>query len=108
MSATTGSSTTAITDVLNDVVFTGGTYFNQSGLFNPGSFSISMTSVKPVIGVTGGYFNGFVAGGTGTFSASTVPPAPTPEPATVVPFLMGGLGLLALAVRKNRRSSVPA
>ncbi len=107
LNGTTGSSTSAITDVLNDVVFTGGTYFNQSKLYNPGSFSISMTSVNPVVGISGGYFNGFNAGGTGTFSATSAPPA-VPEPATVVPFLLGGLSLLALAVRKNRRSSVTA
>jgi len=35
-----------------------------------------------------------------TASATTVP-----EPATVVPFLLGGLGLMALIVRKNRRAS---
>lgn len=35
-----------------------------------------------------------------TVSATTVP-----EPATVVPFLLGGLGLMALIVRKNRKAS---
>ena len=85
------------------MVYTGGTYFTQSGLVNPGSFSISMTSATPALGVSGGYFNSFKAGGTGTFQART--PAAVPEPATVVPFVLGGLGLLTLAVRKSRRSA---
>ena len=99
-----GSSTSSITNKVNNVIYTGGSYFTASGLDNPGSFSLSMTSVTPTIGVTNGHFNDFVAGGTGTFSATT-PSSVVPEPATVVPFLLGGLGLLGLVVRKARRTS---
>ena len=104
LDGTTGSNTPTIQNTLTNVQYTGGTYFTQSGLFNPGSFSISMTSAVPALGVSGGYFNGFKAGGTGTFQGSSSP-TPTPEPATVVPFLFGGLGLLALAVRKTRKAA---
>lgn len=103
---TTGSAAT-ITDTLNDVVYTSGTeYFVESGLQNPGSFSLSMTSVHPTPGLdSSGYLTAFKAGGTGTFSAKT--PLPTPEPATVAPFVLGGLGLLGLAfrARKTRRTN---
>lgn len=101
---TTGSTASTLSNNLTNVVYTGGSYFTASGLNNPGSFSLSMTSVTPSIGVTGGHFNDFKAGGTGTFSATT-PSSVVPEPATVVPFILGGLGLLGLAVRKSRRTS---
>ena len=102
------NSTTAgiITNSVNNVTYTGGTYFGLSGLNNPGSFSISMTSVAPPPSISGGYLTGFTAGGTSTFSAQT--PSTVPEPATVVPFMLGGLGLLGLIVRKTRRTSSAA
>ena len=105
LSAVTGSTTSSITNTVNNVTYTGGSYFLASGLNNPGSFSISMTSVDPKPSVTGGYLDGFTAGGTSTFSAAT--PAAVPEPATVAPFIMGGLGLMGLAfrARKTRRSN---
>lgn len=103
-----GSTTSSITNTVNNVSYTGGSYFTNSGLLNPGSFSVSMTSVSPspVIG-DDGYLSAFTAGGTSTFSA-TVPRVTTvPEPATVAPFIMGGLGLMGLAfrARKTRRSN---
>ena len=104
LDGTIGSNTPTVKNTLTNVIYTGGTYFTQSGLYNPGSFSISMTSAVPALGVSGGYFNGFQAGGTGTFQASNAPAA-VPEPATVVPFLVGGLGLLTLAVRKTRKAA---
>lgn len=102
--ATLGSDTSSLRNTLTNVVYTGGSYFTASGLSNPGAFSLSMTSVKPTIGITNGHFNDFTAGGTGTFSATTPASSPVPEPATVVPFLLGGLGLLGLAARKARRT----
>lgn len=98
-----GSGTSSITNTITNVVYTGGTYFMQSGLSNPGSFSISMTSVTPTLGVTGGYLNAFRAGGTGTFSAG--PLATVPEPSAYAAFGIAGLGLLGLMVRgrKTRR-----
>jgi len=105
LSAAMSSSTSSITNTVNNVLYDSiGTYFNASGLLNPGSFSISMTSVNPAPSVTGGYLDGFSAGGTSTFSAKTAP-ATVPEPASVIPFALGGLGLLGLIVRKTRRTS---
>ena len=104
LTGTTGSTTSSITNTLTNVIYTGGSYFTASGLSNPGAFSLSMTSVTPTIGITNGHFNDFVAGGTGTFSATT-PSSVVPEPATVVPFVLGGLGLLGLVARKARRTS---
>ena len=107
LTVATGSTTSSITNTVNNVTYTGGTYFANSGLLNPGSFSISMTSVSPSPVIGGdGYLSQFTAGGTGTFSA-TLPSTAVPEPATVAPFIMGGLGLMGLAfrARKTRRSN---
>ena len=101
-----GSTTAGITNTVNNVTYTGGKYFLSSGLLNPGSFSTTMSSVSPspTIG-DDGYLTGFTAAGATTFSATT--PAAVPEPATVAPFIMGGLGLMGLAfrARKTRRSN---
>jgi len=99
------SSTASITDSVNGVTYTGGSYFANSGLLNPGAFSISMTSVAPTPTITNGYLSAFKAGGTTTFSATVPQPAAVPEAGTIVPFAIGSLGLLALIVRKNRRAS---
>ena len=103
LKGTQGASTASLVNTLTNVTYTGGTYFTASGFNNPGAFSIALTSVIPNVGITSGYLDSFAAGGTGTFSARI--PAPTPEPATVVPFMLGGLGLLGLIVRKTRRTS---
>ena len=103
LSAFSSGSTASITNSVNGVTYTGGSYFASSGLLNPGSFSVSMTSVSPAPSVSNGYLNGFTAGGTSTFSATKA--TTVPEPASVVPFLLGGLGLMALIVRKNRKTS---
>ena len=106
LTVASGASTAAITNTVNGVTYTGGSYFTNSGLLNPGSFSVSMSAVSPspVIGEDG-FLTAFTAGGTSTFSAKT--PAAVPEPATVAPFIMGGLGLMGLAfrARKTRRSN---
>lgn len=107
LTAVTNSTTAAITNTVNNVTYTGGTYFASAGLVNPGSFAISMTSVAPAPTVSGGYLTGFQAGGSVNFSA-TRPPATVPEPAALVPFALGGLGLLGLMARKTRRNSSAA
>ena len=105
LTAATSSDTAAITNVVKNVTYTGGTYFTASGLVNPGSFSIAMTSVTPGPTLTtGGYLSGFTAGGSVNYSASQ-PRTTVPEPATLVPFALGGLGLLGLIVRKTRRAN---
>lgn len=101
---TLGSDAGTVRNTLVNVVYTGGSYFTASGLINPGSFAFSMTGINPVLSVTNGRFDDFTASGSGTFSASR-PSSVVPEPATVVPFVLGGLGLLGLAVRKSRRTS---
>ncbi len=105
LSAVNGASTAGITANLSNVTFTGGTYFAMSGLQNPGSLSFSLTSVNPTISLTGGFINGFTAGGTGTFSASPGRPNVVPEPSTYATFGLAGFGLLGLMVRarKTRR-----
>jgi hypothetical protein len=75
--------------------------------YNPNGGTISLTYNVILPGgyaVSGGKLQGFTATDSGVYSAvkntTTVP-----EPATVVPFMLGGLGLLGLIVRKTRRTS---
>ena len=49
---------------------------------------------------TGGYLHNFTASDSATFSG--VPASAVPEPATVAPFALGGLGLFALAFRARK------
>ena len=102
-----GATNASITSQVNNVSYDGGTYFTTSGLANPGSFSIQMTSFAPPPSIASGYLSGFTAGGGASFSAAPLGTA-VPEPATVVPFLFGGLGLLALAVRKRKAAGITA
>ncbi len=71
-----------------------------------GSVSLTFNTINNGVGytLTGGKLNDFTASDSGTYSARKLPAA-VPEPATVVPFMLGGLGLLTLAVRKSRRSA---
>ena len=106
LTVVSGSTTASITNTVNNVSYTGGSYFTNSGLLNPGSFVTSLLGVSPSPSVGGdGYLTSFTAGGTTNFSATTR--AAVPEPATVAPFIMGGLGLMGLAfrARKTRRSN---
>jgi len=76
------------------------------GSFSPsvGTISLTYNVIKPSgYSLVGGKLQSFTATDSGTYSAvSTVP-----EPATVAPFIMGGLGLMGLAfrARKTRRSN---
>ena len=57
--------------------------------------------------VSGGTLQSFTATDAAVYSA--VPGTPTvPEPATLAPFVLGGLGLLGLIARKTRRTSSAA
>ncbi len=104
LSGTVGSDAGVLRNSLVNVVYTGGSYFTASGLVNPGSFSFSLVGAKPTLSVVNGHFNDFTSTGSGVFSASPASSV-VPEPATVVPFVLGGLGLLGLVVRKSRRTS---
>ena len=104
-----GSTTAGITNTVNNVTYTGGSYFLSSGLLNPGSFSTTMVTVSPspTVSSEDGYLTAFTAGGSSVFSATVPRVSTVPEPATVAPFIMGGLGLMGLAfrARKTRRSN---
>jgi hypothetical protein len=108
LTVASGSTTASITNTVNNVTYTGGLYYTNSGLLNPGSFVTSLLGVNPspTIG-SDGFLTGFSAGGTTNFSATTPRVTTVPEPATVAPFIMGGLGLMGLAfrARKTRRSN---
>jgi hypothetical protein len=88
-----------------NVTFTGGSYWttaqNVFGYSNPGDFNLSLISstnlsTSTVGGVT--RFVSFIASGSGQFAADQL----VPEPAAVLPFLFGVLGLGALVLRKRR------
>lgn len=104
--------------------FTGGklTTFNNSLGVTSATYDLSSTSLgadgpigafslefnfDPGQGydTSGGYLHSFSASDSATFSG--VPARAVPEPATVAPFIMGGLGLMGLAfrARKTRRSN---
>ena len=104
LTAETAAQTGTLTTSVNNVTYTGGTYFAAANLNNPGSFAISMTSAAPQPTKDQfGYLNGFKASGSINFSATK--PTAVPEPASVIPFALGGLGLLGLIARKTRRTS---
>ena len=97
----TTPSLTAPTDTsLPNVTFTwgGGTVTSPAEL---GIFSLKST-VAPVVKST--QYAGSLAGGDDQFLHRLTGPAPVPEPATTVPFVIGGLALLGLVVRKTRRA----
>lgn len=73
--------------------------------FSPNGGTISLTYNVILPGgyaVTGGKLQSFTASDSGVYSAVKTA---VPEPATVVPFMLGGLGLLGLIVRKTRRTN---
>ncbi len=91
--------------VANDVVFTGGSHLDG---FSTGSLQLEAIDAAPISGTSfvnagGTGFNSFTA--TDGVTIDGVKATTVPEPASVVPFLLGGLGLMALIVRKNRKAS---
>jgi len=87
------------------VAYTGGTYWTAAqglGFLNPGDLSLALLSNTPLasVNVPGGVrIASFNASGTGTFGATQL----LPEPGSVMPFVIGvlGLGVLAFRGRKN-------
>jgi hypothetical protein len=68
-------------------------------LFDPMSFSLSLSNLSPTLGISGGTINSFNASFTGTADA-TIPEVPVPEPASL--FLLG-TGLVGLAASAKKR-----
>ncbi len=87
--------------VANNVVFTGGSNLHgfSTGALQLEAINASPTSGTSLIGANG--FNPFTA----TDGVTIKGVQAVPEPATTVPFVLGGLGLLTLIVRKTRRAS---
>jgi hypothetical protein len=89
-----------------NVTYTGGTYWTTAehvlDFSNPGALSVALLSTRNLAVAKNGAgilrFVSFGASGTGTFGAEEL----TPEPAAVLPFLFGALGLAALVLRKRR------
>lgn len=79
--------------------WTGGTVNSPSAL---GTFSLKSTVASVVKGTQ---YAGSLGGGSDQFLHTLTGPAAVPEPATTVPFVIGGLALLGLVVRKTRRAS---
>jgi len=84
-------------------------------------FSFGFTSLKTIgtngalsVKTTGnlangkGNFNPFTTSGGGTFDSDPAPLAPSPEPAPVAAFLIGGMGLALLAFRGRKASRLSA
>ena len=106
---TSGSIFGKVGSITGGLDISGVTYDADSvalGSFSPsfGTISLTYNVIKPSgYSLVGGKLQSFTATDSGTYSAvSTVP-----EPATVAPFIMGGLGLMGLAfrARKTRRSN---
>ena len=90
-----------------NVAYTGGSYLSAAGMLTgsqPGDkFNFSLIPVTPALGVTGNTLNSFSSAGNGQFTG-VLRPATVPEPASIIPFALGGLGLLGLIARKTRRT----
>lgn len=112
LSGTVGSSQAGVNTNFKNVAYTGGSYATAAGITLNGtpkdSFNFSLINTNPNLSVSNGTLSSFNSAGNGQFTGETLP-STVPEPATVVPFLFGGFGLLALAIRKTRKAaSIPA
>lgn len=110
LTGTEGSTLANVATNFEGVSYTGGLYASDSNIILNGTpvdtFNFQLINSKPSLTVTNGVLNSFKSAGSGQFTGTQAAPA-VPEPATVVPFLFGGLGLLALAVRKARKAASP-
>jgi len=84
-----------------NVAFTGGSYWTTATsqvppFFNPGDISISLLSTTAITS-NGTNFDPFNASSSGTFSAEN-----SPEPASVITFAFGAIGLVALVLRGRK------
>lgn len=108
LSGAEGSTLAGVATNFNGVSYTGGLYASDANITLNGTpvdtFNFQLINSKPNLTVTNNVLGSFNSAGSGQFTGTQEVPA-VPEPATVVPFLFGGLGLLALAVRKTRKSA---
>lgn len=108
LSGAVGSSQAGVNTNFRDVAYTGGSYATAAGITLNGTpkdaFNFSLINTSMNLSVNNGVLSSFNSAGNGQFTGETLPAA-VPEPATVVPFLFGGLGLLALAVRRTRKAA---
>ncbi len=108
LSGAEGSTLAGVATNFSGVSYTGGLYASEANITLNGTpvdtFNFQLINSKPSLTVTDGALASFNSAGSGQFTGTQEVPA-VPEPATVVPFLVGGLGLLALAVRKTRKSA---
>jgi len=113
-----GATTGGVATNFNSVNYTGGTFFTEAGLINPGAFSFNLTSITTggvgglFANASGTSFQSFVASGGATFSATS--PNPIPEPSEWLAMGMaatsvGGLMFRAkLKLRAKRQVEMAA
>lgn len=106
---TLGSSPTKDDPTLLNVTYTynGPTVVGFSSLGNFGFTSIygTASTLEPFSAVAEKSGSTILNSNNTTYTGPTVGPAAVPEPATTVPFVIGGLALLGMVVRKTRRAS---
>ena len=103
-----GSTQAGVATNFFGVDYTGGLYATDAGIAlgpqTADTFNFSLINTKPALNVSNGTLQSFTSAGNGQFTGITGVTA-VPEPATAVPFVIGGLALLGLIARKTRRSS---
>ncbi|MGI4788618.1 MAG: hypothetical protein ACRYFS_07185 [Janthinobacterium lividum] len=108
LTGTLGTSLAGVATNFNNVTYTGGLYATdaniQLGATPADTFNFQLINTNPKLSVTDGALDSFASAGSGQFTGVTAVTT-VPEPATFVPFAIGGLALLGLIARKTRRTS---
>ena len=104
-----GTSQAGVSTNFFGVSYSGGLYASSSGILlgpqTEDSFNFSLIGAKPNLNVSGNTLQSFTSAGNGQFTGITPSVTTVPEPASVIPFAIGGLALLGLIARKTRRVS---